>query len=97
MSDKPVVKGSVYELKRKCGRNNCACAKGEPHVSTALSFSDGGKKRLKLVPKGRVGEVTAMANRYRTLREARAQVVKLHKEMLTMMDEMEAMRREEVE
>ena len=94
MSDKPVVKGSVYELKRKCGRSNCACARGQLHVSTALSFSEDGRKRLKLVPKGRVGEVRTMAKRYRRLREARARVVKLHREMLALMDEMEAMRRE---
>jgi len=97
MSDKPVVKGSVYELRRKCGRKNCACTKGELHASTALSFTEGGRKRLKLVPKGKVGEVKAMAGRYRTLREARARLVKLHGEMVTMMDEMEAMRREGVE
>jgi hypothetical protein len=25
-SDRPVVKGTVYELKRKCGKPGCKCA-----------------------------------------------------------------------
>jgi len=62
-----------------------------------LSFSEGGKKQLRIVPPGRVAEVRTMSVRYRKLRESRARLVKLHKEMLAMMDEMEAMRREEVD
>jgi len=97
MSDKPVVRGSVYEFKRKCGHKNCACATGEPHISTALSITDGGRKRLKVIPKGKVVGMKEKAERYRSLRQARARLVKLHGEMLTLMDEMEALRREEEE
>ena len=95
MSDKPVVRGSLYELKRKCGRKNCACAEGEPHISPALSITVGGRKRLRLIPEGEVGETRARTERYRALRQARARLVKLHGEMVGLMDEMEAMRREE--
>ena len=31
-SDKPVIKGSVYELKRKCGKPGRKCAQGELHT-----------------------------------------------------------------
>lgn len=46
MSDKPVVRGTVYELMRKCGRRNYACARGKLHVSVALSTTVGRRKRL---------------------------------------------------
>ncbi len=97
MSDKPVVRGSLYELKRKCGRKNCACAEGAPHISTALSLTVDGRKRIRLVPKGDVRETKSKTERYRALRRSRARVVKLHGEMISLMDEMEAMRREEEE
>lgn len=97
MSDKPVVRGSLYELKRKCGRKNCACADGSPHISPALSVTVDGRKRIRLVPKSEVRETKSKTERYRALRQSRARVVKLHREMIALMDEMEGMRREEEE
>jgi len=38
-SDKPVIKGSVYELKTKCGKLGCKCAKGQLiKASASVSF-----------------------------------------------------------
>ena len=34
-----VLRGSLVVLKRKCGKSNCRCAKGEPHQTPALSYS----------------------------------------------------------
>ena len=95
MSDLPVIRGTVYELKRKCGRKNCACARGELHVSTAFSYTEEGRKRLRLVSDDEVVELRKKTDRGRELRQARSRLVKLHKEMVSVMDEMEAMRREE--
>lgn len=33
----PLVKGSVYELRRKCGKPTCGCARGAPHGTVVLS------------------------------------------------------------
>jgi len=35
----------VYELKRKCGKPNCRCTRGELHRSPCLSYYVGGDKR----------------------------------------------------
>ena len=39
---KPMVKGTVYELARKCGKVGCACTRGQLHRSMVLSWRRGG-------------------------------------------------------
>jgi hypothetical protein len=92
-----VIKGSIYELKRKCGKPGCKCAQGELHHRMVVSASEKGKTRLRVIPRGFVFEVQNKVRRYQRLRRARARLVVLHKEMLLVLDEMEAMRREEME
>jgi len=96
LSDLPVIKGSVYELKRKCGKAGCKCAQGELHCRMVVSASEKGKTRLRVIPSGFLVEVQGKVRRYQELRQARARLVEVHKKMLQVMDEMEAMRREEV-
>ena len=95
-SDKPVIKGSVYELKRKCGKPGCKCALGELHSRMVVSSSEKGKTRLRVIPHGFLVEIQIKVRRYQELRRARARLVEVHKEMLRLIDEMEAMRREEM-
>ena len=49
-SDRPVIKGTVYELKRRCGKPGCKCARGELHTRMVVSASEGGKTRLQVIP-----------------------------------------------
>ena len=96
LSDLPVIKGSVYELKRKCGKAGCKCAQGELHCRMVVSASEKGKTRLRVIPSGFLVEVQGKVRRYQELRQARARLVEVHKKILQVMDEMEAMRREEL-
>jgi hypothetical protein len=95
-SDKPVIKGSVYELKRKCGKPGCKCALGELHCRMVVSSSEKGKTRLRVIPHGFLVEIQIKVRRYQEFRRARARLVEVHREMLQVIDEMEAMRREEI-
>ena len=95
-SDKPVIKGSAYELKTKCGKPGCKCAKGQLHPRMVLSASEKGKTRLRAIPHGFLVEVQTKVRCYQELRRARARLVEVHKKILKVMDEMEAMRREEM-
>ena len=47
-----LLKGSVYELKTRCGKPSCHCASpdGPLHTSTVLSWSERGKTRLRTLP-----------------------------------------------
>jgi len=95
-SDKPVIKGSVYELKRKCGKPGCKCAQGELHSRMVLSASEKGRTSLHVIPHGFLVEIRIKVRRYQELRRARARLVEVHRKMLLVIDEMEAMRREEI-
>jgi len=95
-SDKSLIKGSVYELKTKCGKPGCKCAKGQLHHRMVVSASEKGKTKLRAIPNGFLVEVQTKVRRYQELRRARARLVEVHREMLRVMDEMESMRREEI-
>ena len=95
-SDRPVIKGTVYELKRKCGKPGCKCAQGELHTRMVVSASEKGKTKLQVIPHESLGEIQAKVRRYQELRRVRARLGEIYRKMLKVMDEMEAMRREEV-
>ena len=95
-SDLPVIKGTVYELKRKCGKPGCKCVRGELHTRMVVSASEKGKTKLQVIPHGSLVEVQAKVRRYQELRRVRARLGEVYRKMLKVMDEMEAMRREEI-
>jgi hypothetical protein len=95
-SDRPVIKGTVYELRRRCGKPGCRCAQGELHARMVVSASEKGRTRLRVIPRGFLVEVQERVRRYQELRRVRARLVAIHREMLKVLDEMEAMRREEL-
>jgi hypothetical protein len=97
ISDKPLVRGSVYDLKRKCGKPGCKCAKGHLHSRMVLSASEGGRTRLRVIPRGSLTQVEIKVRRYQQFRRARARLGEMHKKMLLIIDEMETMRREEMD
>jgi hypothetical protein len=61
-----------------------------------VSASEKGRTRLRVVPRGFLVEVQERVRRYQELRRVRARLVAIHREMLKVLDEMEAMRREEL-
>ena len=93
-SDRPVIKGTVYELRRRCGKPGCKCAKGQLHARMVVSASEKGKTRLRVIPRGFLVEVQQKVRRYQDLRRIRVRLVAIQREMLKVLDEMEAMRRE---
>ena len=95
-SDRPVLKGTVYELKGKCGKPGCKCAQGELHARMVVSASEGGKTRLRAIPRGFLEDTQQRVKRYQELRRARARLGEIHRKMLKVMDQMEGMRREEL-
>jgi hypothetical protein len=95
-SDRPVIKGTVYELKRRCGKPGCKCVRGELHARMVVSASEGGKTRLQVIPHGFLVEVEVKVRRYQELRRVRARLGEIYRKMLRVIDQMEAMRREEL-
>ena len=91
-----LLKGSVYEVKTRCGKPSCHCAarQGALHSTTVLSWSDVGRTRLRsLRPKDRA-RWRRLAEDYRRFRQCRVGLVKIHRQVLRAVDRLEkALRR----
>ncbi len=86
---RPLVRGNVYKLRRKCGKVGCRCQDGHLHESWVLSVPEKGGKRMRTVPKGKRTQWQPMTERYRRFRSARARLVKLFAEIIKLVDELE--------
>jgi hypothetical protein len=95
MQREPLVKGTVYEQRRKCGKPNCACATGKPHSTMILSRSQEGRTRLVSIPEGRLAELQILTESYQRFRRARARLGLIYQKMISLIDELEAARRQE--
>jgi len=60
-----LLRGSLIWLRRKCGKPNCRCAQGKPHISPALSYSRRGKTDLLTLPPRQVPRIRTALQRYR--------------------------------
>ena len=96
LEDGPVIKGSVYEIKRRCGKPGCKCVRGQPHKSMVLSASEQGRTRLRVIPRGSVTAVRQKVAAYQRIRRVRARLVKTHQKMIEIIDQIEELRREEM-
>ena len=90
----PLLKGNVCELARKCGKPSGACTQGKLHRTMVLSWSEEGKTRLIAIPPERLEAVREKSERYLQFRRARAELTKIHRRILNLIDRMEQLRRE---
>jgi hypothetical protein len=89
----PMVQGSFYLLRRRCGKPNCHCVSGPLHTTWVLTRSEQGKDRLYTVPPNERAQVRRWAAEYRRYQRARAVLVKRHLLLLTLVDQMAEQRR----
>jgi hypothetical protein len=90
-----MVKGSVYQLQRKCGKPTCRCATGTLHGSMVLSWSEAGRTRLRSIPEQSVDRLRRLTERYQRFRKARARLAQINKEILEIANRIEEVRRRE--
>ena len=93
----PLLPGSLYNLRRKCGKPNCRCTRGELHESTVLSYRGNGRPRNISPPAEQLESLRSMTHTYRRCRQARAQLVRWQRQLLTLVDALEAARVEQGE
>lgn len=91
----PLWRGLVHDARRKCGKPNCRCAGGELHVSTVLSDRSGDKQRNFTLAGEDLALFTEMTEGYRLVRRTRVRLVQVTREMLSLLDRLEQVRREE--
>ena len=88
----PLLPGSLYTLRRKCGKPNCRCARGELHESTVLSYRGQGRPQNISPAAEQIDALRQMTDDYRRVRQARAKLVRWQRQVLKLVDELEAVR-----
>lgn len=88
----PLLPGSLYTLRRRCGKPNCRCAEGQLHASTVLSYRGEQKPQTITPPAGQIDTLKTMTDEYRRFRRARAQLVRLQRQLLDLVDQIQAER-----
>lgn len=74
-SELELIRGSLFTLRRKCGKPTCRCADGQLHETPALSFSVEGTTKIITLRAGEADAVRPAVEAYRAARdelEARA-------------------------
>ncbi len=78
-----MVRGSLLELMRKCGKAGCKCQRGELHgPNFYLSLPKPGKRSQMLpVPPDKVKMVRSLNSHYHEFQHALTEIRRLHKEI----------------
>lgn len=69
ISGRAIMRGTLSEKARSCGKAGCKCARGEKHSSLYVAFSQEGKTQHIYVPKHREKEVTQWIQQYQQVQE----------------------------
>ena len=92
MEHKPMLRGSVYRLRRRCGKASCRCTHGELHESWVFLTREKGVQRLRVVPPGQAARWRERAEAYRRFRRAQRELGRLVCEALGLAGQVEQLR-----
>lgn len=88
----PLLPGSVYSLRRKCGKPTCRCSRGELHESTVLSYRGEGRSQNLIPAAEHLDSLCRMTQDYRQCRQARVQLRRWFAQLLQLVDALQAAR-----
>ncbi len=89
-SRRPMARGTVYLLKRKCGKENCRCQKGKLHSQICLAWGEGGRKYLRpLKGEEEIARYKKLTTNKRRFRNARSKFVRLSKRVMDLSNKLE--------
>jgi hypothetical protein len=80
--------GSLYLLRRRCGKTGCRCARGQLHATWVVTRSEGGRIRLYSVRDEERSRVRQWTGQYRLYQRGRARLAKLTAGLLIRLDEL---------
>jgi len=87
-----LLKGTVLEVRRTCGKPGCKCAEGDKHICYQLSASIEGRTRTRNVPRKDLTKVRRLTDNYRRFRRARAAWVRINEQIIELINQLETAR-----
>ena len=61
-----MLRGSLFTLRRRCGKATCRCVTGDPHETPALAYPQAGRTRTLTLTGIDLADVRAALARYET-------------------------------
>ena len=92
LRDRQMTPGSFYLQKRRCGKPNCRCARGELHTAWVITRSQDGASRTFMVPAQERARLRQLTWEYRRYHRARALLTKRHGQMVALADQLAQLR-----
>ena len=87
---KPMARGIVYILRRKCGKENCRCQRGKLHAQICLAWGEGGRSYLRpLKGEDEIDRYTKLTAYHRKFRKARTRFIRLNKRVVELSNKLE--------
>ena len=83
---RPLVRGRLKRLRRRCGKSGCRCQRGELHETLVLIDRRSGVRRVRKVVPGEFLRLEEPARSWQRLRRLRARLSQLHREVLECCD-----------
>lgn len=88
LREAPMTPGSFYLQKRRCGKPNCRCARGQLHTAWVITRSHEGATRTFMVPAQERARLRQLTWEYRRYHRARALLTKRHGQVLALADQL---------
>ncbi|MCG2791804.1 MAG: hypothetical protein L6305_08685 [Actinomycetia bacterium] len=90
LSRKKMLYGSVVKKYKACGKAGCKCTRGELHGPFYyLSFKKDKKTKMIFIRQYLWEKVIKLNNNYKKWRKSRANISKINRKILTLLDEIE--------
>ena len=90
MARKHFIKGGVCLSQSRCGKPNCRCVReGKLHAAWKLYWTEGGKTKLRALKKSELAYYQKLTGNYMRFRKARARMVKVHQQMMGLINFLE--------
>lgn len=82
--------GVVHEQHTRCGKPNCVCVReGRLHAAWCVSYLLANRRRHRTIPARTLAKIQTLAERYRVLRQQRAEINRLFCRLLEVFDRLE--------
>ncbi len=78
VNQRGVIRGTLLVRRRKCGKANCRCARGEGHESLFLVISQNGRTRQLFVPRDWGSRVRLWVEDYHRVRGLLEEISRLY-------------------
>ena len=88
----PLLPGSLYTLRRRCGKPGCRCTRGELHATPMLSYRGQGKPQNVTPRPGELAALRALTEAYQRFRRGRREWLRLVREMRAVLERIEGLR-----